>query len=236
MQAHGEQAAEARVLPPSDPDGRDALPLFRGLRGAPLRRQLATAAKARGELYAWIRAGRPVPPPHTVKQMTVRVYAYRFGLRILIETGTYYGDMVAAMEPDFGLIYSIELGADLHQRAVERFAGHGSVVLIQGDSGVELGRLLPQVQRPALFWLDGHYSEGVTAKGPKDTPIMEEIDHILAADDIGHVVIIDDARVFGSDPAYPTVADLTRTVRERWPAAKVVVSDDSIRVLSARCR
>jgi hypothetical protein len=166
--------------------------------------------------------------------MTLRAYAIRFDLRLLIETGTYQGDMVAAMEPDFERIYSIELGAELHQHAVERFREHDDVVLIHGDSGAELGRLLAQIRQPALIWLDGHFSAGVTARGSKDTPIMEEMGHILGSDDIGHVVIIDDARMFGTDPAYPTIAELTRTVKGGWPAAQVAVKDDSIRVSSAR--
>lgn len=217
-------------MQPREVDSQLALPLFRGLGVARFRRQACTVLRARKEVYAWMRAGRPVPPPHAVKQMTLRAYADRFGLRVLVETGTYYGDMVAAMEPDFERIYSIELGADLHQRAVDRFRGHEEVVLIHGDSGAELGHLSPHLGQPALFWLDGHYSAGVTARGSKDTPIVDEISHILGSGDMGHVVIIDDAHVFGADPAYPTIAELTHAVREHWPTARIAIKDDSIRI------
>lgn len=221
-------------MQPSEVDSQLALPLFRGLGVARLRRQACTALRARKEVYAWMRAGRPVPPPHAVKQLTLRAYASRFGLKVLVETGTYLGDMVAAMEPDFDRIYSIELGADLHQRAVDRFRGCENVVLIHGDSGAELGQLLPQLAQPALFWLDGHYSAGATARGSKDTPIVDELGHILRSGDMGHVVIVDDAREFGADPAYPSIAELIHAVREHWPAAQIAIKDDSIRICANR--
>jgi hypothetical protein len=50
-----------------------------------------------------------VPPPHIVKQQTLRSYSKKFGLNILVETGTLHGDMVEAMKKDFERIYSIEL-------------------------------------------------------------------------------------------------------------------------------
>ena len=66
------------------------------------------------------------------------------------------------------------------------------MTLIQGDSGVELGNLVGKLSGPALFWLDGHYSEGETAQGPKDTPIFEELEHIFSARRDGDVILIDE--------------------------------------------
>ncbi len=47
-------------------------------------------------LAEWERQGRPVPPPHVVKQRVLRGYAERYHLNIFVETGTYRGDMVEA--------------------------------------------------------------------------------------------------------------------------------------------
>jgi hypothetical protein len=41
--------------------------------------------------------GKPVPPPHFVKQSVVRKYAKKFRIEVLVETGTYHGAMVEAM-------------------------------------------------------------------------------------------------------------------------------------------
>lgn len=182
------------------------------------------------EVAEWESAGRPVPPPHVVKQRTLRAYSEKYGLRTLVETGTFWGDMVSAMRGSFDRIYSIELSEELHANALERFKDAPNVELIHGDSAVELGRLMPRLDRPALFWLDGHYSAGVTARGEKDTPIFEELAHIFGAQDLGHVILIDDARCFGTDPEYPTIDELDAFVRASRPHVDISVEDDSIRI------
>jgi len=48
-------------------------------------------------LVEWERNGKPVPPPHIVKQQTLKTYSKMFGLKILVETGTFYGVMVSAL-------------------------------------------------------------------------------------------------------------------------------------------
>jgi hypothetical protein len=181
-------------------------------------------------LEEWERQGRPVPPPHIAKQRVLRQYAERYGLRVFVETGTFRGDMVEAMKPLFDKIYSIELSDALFAEAERRFERDAHIELIHGDSGKELGPVLRRIRQPALFWLDGHYSAGDTARGEKDTPLVEELDQILRAPDLGHVIVIDDARYFGSDPAYPTIQTVTEYVLSRRPRARIIVENDSIQI------
>ena len=70
----------------------------------------------------WMRQGRPVPPPHFVKQRCVLTYQKRFGLDVLIETGTYRGEMIRVVRSAFKKIRSIELSEGLYQRARHLFA------------------------------------------------------------------------------------------------------------------
>lgn len=189
-----------------------------------------TASQRKREVLEWQAQGRPAPPPHVVKQKAIRDLAREFGLKTLVETGTYYGDMVEAMRFSFHHIYSIELSRELYQKARERFSGDRRISLIQGDSGVELGTLVPTLEGPALFWLDGHYSAGVTAKGDKETPIFEELTHILGSPEKRHVILIDDARCFGTDPAYPSLAELYEFIKGKRPEVRITVSGDAIRI------
>lgn len=195
-----------------------------------LLRNWAETRRQKRELMEWYRNGRPVPPPHIVKQRTLRSFADRFGLMILVETGTYFGDMVAAMKDDFDRVYSIELSKELYEKARRRFRDEEKVELIYGDSGTELGKLIHRLDKPALFWLDGHYSAGVTARGDKDTPIYEELTHIFNAQDIGHVIIIDDARCFETDAAYPCIEELSKFIKSKRSNVSITVEEDSIRV------
>ena len=182
----------------------------------------------------WKRNGRPVPPPHIVKQRTLQLYSKKYGLKVLVETGTYYGAMVEAMKDVFDHIYSIEISKELYELARERFKTVKHIELINGDSGVELKNVIDKLEidaRPALFWLDGHYSGGVTSRGNKDTPINEELSHILGGSDRGHVIIIDDARLFGIDPAYPNMEELKAFIKSKRVDVDIVVQDDSIRIV-----
>jgi hypothetical protein len=189
-----------------------------------------TKRKQKKELFEWERTGKPAPSPHIIKQQTLLTYARSFGLKNLVETGTLYGDMVEAMKNDFDRIYSIELSTELYEEAKERFQKEENIELIHGDSGIELKNVIKKINQPTLFWLDGHYSGGVTAKGNNDTPIYEELNHILNAEDRDHVIIIDDARLFGSDPAYPSIEELNEFIESKRSDVKIIVQEDSIRI------
>jgi hypothetical protein len=149
---------------------------------------------------------------------------------VLVETGTFLGDMVEAMKRHFDKIYSIELSEELFGKAKHRFASESHITLIHGDSGKALEEVMKELTQPTLFWLDGHYSAGITAKGEMDTPICEELKHILNARPLGHVIIIDDARAFGNDPAYPRVEELREFVGSKRESV-MTVEDDTIRIV-----
>jgi hypothetical protein len=184
-------------------------------------------------LRKWTRAGRPVPPPHVVKHLALRYYAEKHGLRILVETGTFRGDTVEAMKRRFDRVFTIELSREFYDAARLRFRGDPNVEVIQGDSAKLLGSLIQRIEEPALFWLDGHHSGWKTARGDKDTPVLEELEQIFGGYDRRSVVVIDDARDFGKKPTYPTIAQLRSFVMARNPGVDFEVRDDMIRITPA---
>jgi hypothetical protein len=168
------------------------------------------------------------PAPHRGKQRMILRRARLHGLTTFVETGTYFGDMVSATRRNFKRVFSIELSPDLHLRARRRFRNDPNVTLICGDSADELGKLVHTLDAPALFWLDGHYSAGVTARGTKITPVFEELQHIFESKVRGHVALIDDCRLFGSDPGYPSLIELIAFVSSANSKATVAFENDSI--------
>ena len=180
-------------------------------------------------IRAWKRSGKPAPPPHVIKQMIVRTYARKYRLPILVETGTKFGDMLLGVEDEFERIYTIELGSELVRKARVRFAASPHIEIIHGDSGQELKALLERIDRPAIFWLDSHFGGAGTVRGEKETAIEAELTHILHAPDLGHVILVDDARYFGNKPDYPTLEELTEWLRQRR-AVGIRVRDDVIRI------
>lgn len=197
----------------------------------PALRTLLRRKREAKEVAGWERRGRTLPPPHRVKQTVLKQLARQYGLTVFIETGTFDGDMVDALKGSFSQIYSIELSPRLHERAKVWFQGRSHIRLLQGDSATILRSLVEKLTVPALFWLDAHYSAGITAKGEVDTPILAELTHILAAPDLGHVIVIDDARAFGKDPAYPTISELCDFIRARRKNVQIQVEGDSVRVI-----
>jgi hypothetical protein len=179
---------------------------------------------------AWERQGRPSPPPHIVKEELIKDYAKTFNTQILIETGTYLGDMVHAMKKSFSRIISFELDHNLATQAQQRFANDPHVEIVEGDSGKLLDEHLATINAPCLFWLDGHYSGGITAKGALETPIKNELTAILSHPVNGHVILIDDARCFTGENDYPTLDELKNFVAERKPNHKFSVEHDAIRI------
>jgi hypothetical protein len=178
----------------------------------------------------WIRAGRPVPPPSLVKQNVLRSYGRRFSLRTLIETGTYFGDTLYALRDDFARLYSVELDPRLHQWARARFARLPHIELLCGDSRVLLPTLVAQLREPCLFWLDGHFSGGLTACAGGITPIIQELQCVLAPGAADHVVLVDDARLFRPEEGYPPLQQIVDLVSEMRPAWTCEVDEDIIRI------
>jgi hypothetical protein len=181
-----------------------------------------------------VRSGRTIPTPSIVKQQIVKRYAHEYGTRTLIETGTFWGDMVDACSRDFAKIISIELDPDLHESARQRFASRRHIEIHQGDSADLLPDLIVDLSEASLFWLDGHYSEGVTARGASMTPIMDELNSICGMPGDGHVILIDDARLFVGEDDYPTVDEVREFVLSRRPHHEFELELDIMRIFPSR--
>ena len=106
------------------------------------------------------------------------------------------------------------------------------------DSGKILQSLVQKINRPSLYWLDGHYSSEffigdeyfVTAKGEKDTPVLSELQTLLA-DKHSHVILIDDARLFTGQNDYPSVAELKKIVSRASHPYSFSIAKDIIQII-----
>jgi len=188
----------------------------------------------RANVAAWQVAGKPVPPPTLVKYVTLADFAVAFHLETFIETGTLFGGSLYALKRRFKTLYSIELSPELAEKARHRFRSSPHIHILQGDSGAVLSELLEKIAGPCLFWLDGHYSGGVTARADLDTPILKELQTILDHPCKGHVILIDDARMFNGTDDYPTIETLRQLFATQRPNFEFSVANDSIRIHPAK--
>jgi hypothetical protein len=179
------------------------------------------------EILLWKLNHKKTLTPHKIKQSHISQTAQKYNLKILVETGTYRGDMVYAQLKNFETIYSIELDKSLWAKAVIRFNNYKNVQILNGDSGKVLSEVVPKLDFKSLFWLDGHYSGGITAKGELNCPIFEELSNILNSS-LNHFIIIDDARLFIGLDDYPTIEELKKYVINLKQNASLFVLDDLI--------
>ena len=150
--------------------------------------------------------GWSAPLPPLLKRSFLRDIARDKKARVFVETGTYLGDTTWWFRNDFERLYTIEVDPFLNDQAKSRYARMHHIEALLGDSSNVLVGVVPSIESKALYWLDGHYSAGITGSGESHCPVMAELAAIYGCARAPFVIVIDDARCFGTDPAYPAVS------------------------------
>jgi len=195
-----------------------------GCSAGSVRRVRGALLRLSRKLFGW----PPVPPPYQVKRDFITRKAREHGLNVLVETGTFEGEMLTSQLPNFKRLISIELDQELYRAARTRFAAYPQVQLLQGDSGVMLAEAIKDLNEPALFWLDAHYSFGVTAGRGMNAPIFRELSCLTGRQRFPDAILIDDARLFGWDFGYPSLRRVKKFVASHWPDRRFCVELDII--------
>ena len=161
----------------------------------------------------WADRGFQSPSPHFIKQACLIRNGWPGA--IWVETGTYLGQTTEVLSKFSKKVYSIEPESTLFSNAKIYFSKFKNVEILNGTSEQIFPELLPTISEDVNFWLDGHYSAGITFKGTQDTPILDELRHI--ADNLSHFgkvsVLIDDIRQFNPQHAqYSTYPPLNTLV------------------------
>ena len=106
-------------------------------------------------------------------------------------------------EAIFARIITLELFEPLYTAACEKFRGDPGIELHHGDSASLLPGIIPNITSPIVFWLDAHYSGGGTG-GENICPVLGEVDAVFTRNNPDDIILIDDARLFGWSPGYPS--------------------------------
>ncbi len=150
------------------------------------------------------------PPTALILALKPRMHAEDF-----VETGTYRGDTAAWAAGHFARVATIELSPGYHAAAAARFRGQPQVRVLLGDSGARLREVAAALARPAIFWLDAHWSGLDTAGRETECPLLAEL-AVLNATAVTHALLVDDARLFAAPPPRPHRAEL-------WPDLGAVI-------------
>jgi hypothetical protein len=181
-------------------------------------------------LLQWWKRSRPTPPPHQAKINAILYWADFIGATVLVETGTFRGDMVRAVCDRFSKVISVELMPHLALRVSAEFKSHPGDNILVGDSATVLPALATTLVEPTVFWLDAHFSAADTG-GQGEVPVYAELEAATSCP-APHVILIDDAREFVGKEGYPTIADVEAYLRDKGYAVRVV--NDAITALPKR--
>ena len=116
----------------------------------------------------------------------------RYGIVNLVETGTGPSSSGLEAAKRLGLRgYSCDVFRPCVERAAHMYPGS---LCFHGESLGFFAHILPTLVGPTFFWLDAHTDE--------ECPVMREIAAINRSP-LPHVILVDDARLFGLFPAWP---------------------------------
>ena len=79
----------------------------------------------------------------------------KYGLTVFVESGLAQGTSALWAESRFNVVISIETDGESVSKFKERNPNSG-VIVIGGDSAIEMRDVVNGINVPALFWLDGH--------------------------------------------------------------------------------
>jgi hypothetical protein len=115
-----------------------------------------------------------------------------------IETGTLHGQTMENLSPFFEKLHTIEVYEPNHSISVKNLENISNVELHLGNSVKILPSICHDINNPAIFFLDGHWSSGHTGFEDVHVPLYDELGMIVQHMKCNCLIIIDDARLFGT--------------------------------------
>jgi hypothetical protein len=129
----------------------------------------------------------------------------------------------------FDRVITIEIDEKLYEQAKARCSKRKNIEFHLGD-GADLIRGIVQKENGLVIFLDGHFSGGETGLGDEPEPVLKELD--LIADELGRIqaVVVDDFRLFGVEPGWPSKSQLLAKLESvfRPPLWSIAVLNDQV--------
>ena len=114
-----------------------------------------------------------------------------------LETGTHKAQTSLLMKELFERVDTIEVNSKFYNENIKKYHDSG-INFHFGDSGKIIKDIVPNLDKPTVFFFDAHgaYHEGQV--GEKDVPLYEEISEIVNNFKHKAIIIVDDFRLFGT--------------------------------------
>jgi hypothetical protein len=161
-----------------------------------------------------------------------RLYEKNF----FIETGTYVGVSLYKISSLFKELWSIEADPILFKAASELFRTKGikNVKIHLGDSKDFLKKIPSELGNNGIFFLDAHYSQGITSRRFGVCPVIQEITIIIESSPEA-VIVVDDIRTMNGKRGYPHLIKILEVIPKSY-TAKIYLDQLIIKKSASNCK
>jgi len=157
-----------------------------------------------------------------VPEKHVEFLKAKLNLDVFVEGGTYTGGTALLMGGVFNNVYTIEKSNemfDIAEKNIKTAANKSSgnknnIQLLKGDTRDHLKNILDSNDN-LMFWLDAHWSCGMTYGEGDECPLIQELEIIFSRNK-NYAILIDDARNFQAPPPVPHKY-------YNWPSLKDII-------------
>ena len=141
----------------------------------------------------------------------------KLNLKTAIEAGTYLGGSAIELAKIFETVYTIEKSEEIFEIGKKNLMNIRNISHIKGDTREVIENLIGGNDM-VLFWIDSHWSGGLTYGKDDECPLIDELRTIFSKTYKSAAIMVDDARLFMAPPPYPN--------NERnWPTLKEISSE-----------
>ena len=119
--------------------------------------------------------------------------------KYFVETGTYIGSTASWASNFFKKVVTIDISEELYAQTKKKYKDIQNIQFLFGNSVDLLTGIITQLNsiliddEKILFWLDAHYSGGITGGKNIKCPLLKELELILTLN-FNSIILIDDAR------------------------------------------
>lgn len=178
-------------------------------------------------------------PAHVYKPLLAAMIGLTLGKTIFVETGTFVGQSSYFVSRLFSEVLTVEASVDLAlaARRLMEATNTENVKVVQGASVDLLQNLSLEAGQSAVFFLDAHYSTGLTSRLFGACPLVDELTIIFKRFD-NPVIIVDDLRTMTGLGGYPSIAEILACIPSSFAATiacdQLIVAQDAIGISRQR--
>lgn len=169
-----------------------------------------------------------------IPQELAKTLVDEFPISTFVETGTYYGRTSEWAANLFEKVVTIENSKELYKQTVSKYKEVRNIDFLLGDSRTHLKDVVKGLSKPAMFWLDAHWSGDHTYGKNDQCPLLEEIE-IINSCQSNTYILIDDARLFLSPPQpphdiqqWPSLTEIVSVLQQASTSRYIVIIEDCI--------